>query len=170
MRFRFRIPEAAVIEDNREFVTLCLAVYCLEDHWTSDTLSEYFADDFRQFTAEDFKIVDPDDRRKLRELLRDRRVYVPNGRSILVPDELNAAVKDSLPWPVDKLKRVTVTDKIITGTTAENDVKDSVQRRVQEKKRISTETWTKNGNLSNLSNAYNSDGDRFRGLTQNSFD
>lgn len=40
--------------------------------------------------------ADPDDRRKLRDLLCSRRVYVPKGRSILILDALYGVVKEEI--------------------------------------------------------------------------
>lgn len=68
-RFRFGLPEPATLEDKRDFVTIRLAVSRREEQRFSDTLFENFVNDYRNFTAEDFKIVDSDNRRKLRDLL-----------------------------------------------------------------------------------------------------
>lgn len=48
---------------------------------TESTLSEYFAEDFSSFTAENFKSISSRFRRELRDLLRTRGVFVPKGRT-----------------------------------------------------------------------------------------
>lgn len=161
LRFRFGLSETAATEDKRDFLTFFLAVYRREEKWTSDTLSEYLAGEFRHFFAEDLKIADPDDRRKLRDLLRDHRVYVPKVRSILISNALHGVVKEDLPWPENDREEVRITDKIITRNSAENDVRSSVQESFRDKMTILMEKLTNKGNLSSLIKTYSSDDDQF---------
>lgn len=77
-RFRLRLPTDVPNENKCDF-----ALYCYNMHkrktWKDDDLSEYFADDFRLYTSEDFKLHNTEIRRDLRDLLRNRDVYVPKG-------------------------------------------------------------------------------------------
>lgn len=148
-RFRFGLPVTATLEDKRNFITFRFAVYCRKKR-TRDTHSEYFADSFQHFIAEDIKIANPEDLLKLRDLLRGRCVHVSQERSVLILDAPYAVVGEDLPWPENELEDVSITDKSITGTTAENDIKSYVQESVHGKKTILTETWTRDGNLSSL--------------------
>lgn len=75
-------------EDKQGFVAYRLHAYWTRSHWRTDTLSEYFAHDCKDVTVEDFKNLDPDARCELRDPLRNRGVYVPKGRNILISDGL----------------------------------------------------------------------------------
>lgn len=75
-----------------------LSAYRYRPYWRNDTISEYYADDFRDFTVDDFKIINPDSRRELGSLLRNRGVYVPKEMNVLMADRLFAVVQEDNPW------------------------------------------------------------------------
>lgn len=85
-----------------------LDAYQTRPLWRTDTLSGYFADNFRDFTVEYFKMIDPDARRELRDLLRNRGVYAPKGRNMLIPDGLYAYVQEYIPWPTNYDEQSTI--------------------------------------------------------------
>lgn len=81
------------------YTEYCLSVYLNHSQWHPDTLFEYYANDFRSFTVDDFKLIKADNRRDLFELLRNRVVYVPKGRNVLVDESLFVVVQGELYFP-----------------------------------------------------------------------
>ena len=59
----------ATIEDKKAFALHFFSNYEAQK-WRGDSLSDFFAEDFRKFSIDDFKAVDSDTRRNLRDLLR----------------------------------------------------------------------------------------------------
>lgn len=90
--------------DNKiAYVKFRIDLYRANTEWRTDTLSEYFADDFHLFTAAGFKIIDSDSRRAFRDIMCSCGVSVSKGRNVLVGDALFAVVQGNLPWPADQL-------------------------------------------------------------------
>lgn len=98
-RFQTGLPDNANPEDKAIFGSFCLQMYERNMQWKNEDLSEYFADDFRSYTTDVFKLIDGEVRRKIRDLLRTRGVYVREGRNIYISDTLYEVVKDDIPWP-----------------------------------------------------------------------
>lgn len=59
-RFAPGLPADASDQDKKLFAEYRLRTYKERTHWRGDTLSEYFADDFRHFTLADFRMIDAD--------------------------------------------------------------------------------------------------------------
>lgn len=99
VRFSRRLFDGAIGDDKGAFDAFLVRAYKTRLQWKRDTQSEYFADDFADFTADDFDIIDADVRRELRVLLQGRGVYVPKGLGVLISDGLYTVVKNHLRWP-----------------------------------------------------------------------
>jgi len=84
--------------------------------WRNDTLSEIFALDFEHLEQETFDACRRDLIQDLREILRQRGVYVRKGRGVKVAKELAAVVQAEIPWPEDDPERPGVITK--PGPTA----------------------------------------------------
>lgn len=66
--------------------------------WEGETLSEYFADDFANFSISDFKGLPNNDRQNLRDFLWKCGVYVRKGRGVPIADALSEVVHDPASW------------------------------------------------------------------------
>lgn len=104
------LSKNATNEDKRSFADIRLRSYRWHTQWRQETLLKYFADDFRPFTVDDFKMISSDQRRNLRDLLCERGVYVPKGRNVFIADALHMVVQEDLPWPEEKLQHVIETE------------------------------------------------------------
>ena len=91
--FALGLPENATAEQKEHFAYLCLHTY-KEKQWSEETLDEYFADDFRDYSEEDFAQLPQLLRRDIRDLLLERGVWVEKGRNIRIADALFRAVHD----------------------------------------------------------------------------
>lgn len=91
-------------------------VYAQKTKWSHEDLSEYLYD-FCLFTADNFKSIDPGNRCRLWNILKDRCVYVPEGRIILVSGVLLDVVKNGLLLLDNKKesKRIQLTKKKATA-------------------------------------------------------
>lgn len=98
-RFHSRLPEFATFDDKSLSLTFCFIVYKHQTHWCNEDLAEYFVDNFRHLSTDDFKQVNGDERRELPDLLRCREIYVFKGRNVLSSDVLYVVVKGEIPWP-----------------------------------------------------------------------
>lgn len=96
-RFSHGIHQKATPADKQAYVKYRLLAYERHPQWLADTLSECYADDFRDFKIDDFKLVKTDIRRVLRDLLGSRGVYVSEGRNVFIAEGLFAIVKEKLP-------------------------------------------------------------------------
>lgn len=95
-RFSRGLFDGATDEDKRALAEFRVWAYKARPQCKTDNLSEYFSDDFADFRAEDFKIIDADVRRELWDLVRDCGVYVSKGREVLTSDGLYAVVEDDV--------------------------------------------------------------------------
>lgn len=68
-------------------------------------MSLYFGEDFGSVTIDLFGALRQDTRRRLRDLLRDKGVYVERRGEVLTRDALYAAAQEELQWPVDDTDR-----------------------------------------------------------------
>lgn len=179
-RFSNGLPANATIEDKRAFAIHC-AINYEKQNWHNDSLSEYFADDFRDFTVEDFTNIDTATRRNLRDLLRSRGVFVPKGRNIVIAQALHQVVQDDIPWPEDD------TEKPINQASAMSPGKRNepfaLENRTQDRRDDGDTTETdnnsqskhdrqppRNGNMANLFKAYSNDSDKYSGATTDNFE
>lgn len=182
-RFRSGLPDSATDENKRDFVAFRLDVYKKESQWRNDTPSEYFADYFRDFDVSDFKMIDSDDRRKLRDILRSRRVYVAKGRSILISDALYSVVEKDTPWPPDEARdEVERTDRDVERprngdtTVTDKDVPSGEMNKGHDEKGSnrgdadSSSAQFRRGSLLNLFKAYKIDAERYSGGTTDNFE
>lgn len=91
-----RLPPT--LEDVTAFIYWRINVY-KEEGWCNSDLSEYYSEDFSNFTSDIFGLARPDALRKLRLQLRSAGVFVGGGRGHHRADQLVAAVREELPWP-----------------------------------------------------------------------
>lgn len=135
-------------------MTLSLFAWLLfakKEQWTSDIISKYFAEDFRLFTAQDFKLANHDDRRKPRNLLRSGCVYPRKGWSIIILDALYAVVKEEIPSLENEIDDESLEKHKTAHCTAKAQVDEPAQLKLfDETKTNSTASSIKKGNLSNL--------------------
>lgn len=129
---------------------------------------------FSPFTAEDFKNIDPDGLRTYRDLLKERDVFVPKGRHILILDALYDIIKTDLPWP-KKYKTITTgTDngeKDNDGIEKEIHEIDATSKTILQNKDGSDESTTIfwRGNPSHMFKAYSSETEKYSGNTTETF-
>ena len=69
--------------------------------WKNNDLSEYYAEDFKDLTLNDFEGLPATLRRNLRNTLRENGVYIPKGRSTKIAQALYQVVQEDLAWPAD---------------------------------------------------------------------
>lgn len=81
--FRDRLPAEATNDFKAAFAAHWLASYRRQE-WKSDSLTTFFAEDCCNFSEDDFKEIDCSTRRNLRDLPRNRGVFVPKVRSICI--------------------------------------------------------------------------------------
>jgi len=86
--------------DLNSFILSRIDVY-RQKKWRDADLSEYYAEDFCNFTTEHFEQCDKDTIRDLRDHLRQHGVYVRKGRGCPIAKELHAAIETELEWPED---------------------------------------------------------------------
>lgn len=68
-------------------------------YWKCSTLSEYYADYFSAFTAEQFGQILSNDSLIRTGLVRNRCVYVSKGHGVSIADSLFEVIKEETPWP-----------------------------------------------------------------------
>lgn len=158
IRFGCGLPENASADDKKASTDYRISAYRARPHWRNDTLSAYYADDFKDFTVDDFKDIRSDSRRELRDMLRNRGVYVPKGRGLSMSEGLFAVVQDDIPWPVDE------DENPIADNTPENEEDGDENDETRNDNSEGSET-TRRGNMANLFKAYSNDDDRYSGLT-----
>lgn len=190
-RFATGLPDSADDETRLAFFNYCIENYKHMD-WKGDSLSEYFADDFANFTVDNFASIPNNSRRTMRDLLRKRGVYVRKGRGVLISEALMEVVKEDLPWPNNEREsgehsqiapNVNQTHERETGSGEERTRTDSQQQGMNNGNDTRSNTGNKDdrhhnnaqvsynrSNISNLSKAYYSDGDRYNGLPTDNFD
>lgn len=76
---------------------------------------------------DDFKIINSDNRRELRDYLRTHGVYVPKGRGILIADALYAVVKEGIPWPQEAKDDIQKSEIPIKKDVNENSTQDNMK-------------------------------------------
>lgn len=188
-RFRNGLPAEATLDDKLAFATHCLQNYHVQQ-WSGDSLSEYFADDFGGFTKEDFKSIDSDTRRNLRDLLRSRGVFVPKGRNVLIADALHQVAQEDLPWPDEDLekpsKQATLSSQqkqTKIGDLDEEKDNNAVDVHVARVDEVPYNTGIhpaeqsdtasrplRRSNMANLFKAYSGDDDKYSGGTTDNFE
>lgn len=97
LRFRNGLPAEAMIEDKVNFADHCVRNY-RNQYWHKESLSEFFADDFRSLTIDEFEVIESDTRRNLRNVLPQRGFYVRKGRNLSIASSLH---QEDIPWPLD---------------------------------------------------------------------
>lgn len=159
-RFTHTLPDNSSPADKRAYVDFRLAAYQYRLHWRYGTLSEYYAEIFRNITAVEFKAIAPDSPHDIRDILRNRDVYIPKGRNFLMADGLFAVVQDDIPW----------TKSEEAGST-ENHTKN---RQAKTQKEVADNRGEKNSlicsNMGNLFVAYSNDVERYSVLAPDNFD
>lgn len=118
-------------------------------------MSEYFADDFKEFSANDFVGLSIDLRRDLREALRERRFYLPKGRNIKIADALHQAANEELLWHShDNEQSITVPlydNLVLTRHSHESDPLHHEEHHVKLQQKHTNEPDERNiGNLINV--------------------
>lgn len=170
-RFRKGLPENASAEDKNLF-----AIYCLENYerktWKNDTLSEYFAEDFEKYSVEDFRNLDTDIRRRLRDHLRDKGVYVRKGRNVQMSIALFEAVHEDLAWPEDEQHNIHNSNNSrnvnnLNQIDAQGQIRNSISN---EGSRTNRTQVFRSSYLGTLFKAYNNASDCYSGNTEDNFD
>lgn len=65
--------------------------------WCNESLSEYYAKDFKPYFEEHFAEVSANTLRELRDVLRRQDIYVKKGRNVLIATALYEVVRDNIP-------------------------------------------------------------------------
>lgn len=180
------LPDQADIDTKRKFAKFCYENY-VSQQWKGSSLSEFFADDFIQFSIEDFRSLDANIRRNLRDHLRRSGVYVPKGRNVQIANALHAVVENELSWPIDDPERPlesevngvpNVQERPHESSTKSQDTQELIdaEARLQttatsiqdsDEQRI---VPNRRSNLPNLFKAYHGNTDRYSGSTTDNFD
>eukprot|EP00171_Calliarthron_tuberculosum_P000531 IDg531t1 len=113
-KFGMGLPADHSDADIQAFAVYRLKVYN-EQGWKSTRLSNYFAEDFEGFNPEKFSKIQPDQRRTLRDYLRDNGVYVRNGRFVSIATALAEALAEELTWPKNEINSTSNTAGVESG-------------------------------------------------------
>ena len=197
-RFAHGLPNNATVEDKEDFAQYCMKVY-QEEGYDSDSLSEYYAEDFESFSVDDFSKLTQMTRRNLRDYLRSHGVFVPKGRGVKIAEALHTVVHTELEWPenselLDGVKRLTgvsdsKTARILKDVNeclqnekisplpqanerTTNDVFDTRIRKLPNSTSVRNE-MKPDGNTRNLSalfKAYHGEKDKYTGYPKDNFD
>lgn len=98
--FRYGLPAEATLNDKQTFATHCRQ-NCRVQEWSGGSLSEYFADDYNEFTPDDVKAIYSNTCKNLRDLFRSRGIFVTKGRNVLITDALYRVAEEDLAWRED---------------------------------------------------------------------
>ena len=90
-------PADASTQELDQFVLWRITMYKEFNKQGAD-LSELYAINFEQFTADDFQNIGINVATRLRDFLRANGVYTRKGRGTRIAKELYAVMKDELPW------------------------------------------------------------------------
>jgi hypothetical protein len=141
----------ATATDLNSFTLWRIDVY-KQKKWRDADLSEYYAEDFHNFTREHFEQCNKDTVRDLRDHLRQYGVYVRKGRGCPIAKELHTAMETELEWPKDDpdpptkrsntTPRVTTTDATMTIPFPEITVTPRATTAPQRSIRTATNTRT----------------------------
>lgn len=71
---------------------------CEKNAWRDECLTEYFQENFRNVSKEQFKIMNGDLRRKFRDYFRGHGVYIPKSKNIHIYTALAQAIVENLEW------------------------------------------------------------------------
>jgi hypothetical protein len=123
-----QLPASA--EDIDNYIQWRTLVY-REKNWTNQRLSLYYSEDFEDFDSETFKLAKRDTQRELRDLLREKGVYVSVTRFTSIADNLVAAMKEELHWPADDPQNPNQSNPIIQSRPASPTLPQSPAQRVQ---------------------------------------
>lgn len=133
--YPYGLPEDADDTVRADFTVAYTELY-RNKNWKRETLSEYYAEDFKYFTKEKFAALPQAVKPDLRDLLRANGVYVPKERNVIIADAPRQAVEEDLPWPG--------TESGNGGTTEiENDPDCSNSNREKDKKFHACTGWIK---------------------------
>lgn len=184
LRFRNGLPANATDADKKLFATHCTKNY-KDQNWHGGSLSEYFADDFRDYSVDDLSALDTDLRRNLRDPLRQRGVYVPKGRNVVIAKALHQVIQEELPWPDEDPETPPSTsrheDSLLTGknrletkgetskASNSNGKSEAVLLTSDTSKTLPLRTGRPR-QMANLLKAYGNDSDKYSGSTTDNFE
>lgn len=94
--FPFGLPNDAGDNARAEFTIACTKLW-RDKSWKGDILSEYYAEDFKSFSQDNFSALPEMVKRDLRDLLGERGVYLPKRRNVLNADALRRVIDEELP-------------------------------------------------------------------------
>lgn len=179
------LPPNSDSETKRTFARFCLDNYTSQA-WKGSSLSEFFADDFNEFTIEDFRSIDANIRRNLRDHLRLNGVYVPKGRTIQIANALHAVVDNHLEWPENDPDKPSESWENTDGRNIASGPINPIQAHQRDGSSEGTNSrstapenrgdeenqnqTTRRCNLSSLFKAYSGNADRYSGSTTDNFE
>ena len=162
----------ATATDLNSFILWRIDVY-KQKKWRDADLSEYYAEDFHNFTREHFEQCSKDTTRDLRDHLRQYGVYVRKGRGCPIAKELYAAMETELEWPEDDpdhpTRQCNTTPK---ATPAPHDREEPPRTRERTYGYEHEDTGVRHGygrELANLAKMYSSNDDKYSGNPGDSF-
>ena len=125
--FSHGLPEGADDTKKNKFAQYCLDSYHIHHTWTGDTLSEYFTDEFQEFSIKDFAGLPNSLRRELRDYLLKKGVYVRKVCSIQISNALYELVKT--PASAACHRSVSFAPDVTTISSQDNGGNNSTQKR-----------------------------------------
>ena len=176
LKFLHGLPEVHTTEDIEEYALFRIKVYS-EESWRTARLSMYYFEDFSNFTVEMFSKIGHDTRRKLRDILRARGVYVPYGRGILTKVALHEAMKEELQWPENE--HSPHTNKTQNTSTREPDHSAQLEKSIVQRNDVATNDSirfstisdpTLNAAIDTIPKSYTTDKNKYNGSTGDNFD
>lgn len=98
-KYGLGLPTSYADEDVSEYAEFRTKVYEETPKWKESELSAYFHEDFGTFSEEMFGLMSHDIKRKLRNILRERGVYVNTDRNVGTHVHLWNTAQKELEWP-----------------------------------------------------------------------
>lgn len=157
--FRQGLPDGADHAQREQFAWYSVKLYKSKG-WCNDTLSEYFAEDFKSYSEEDIAELSASTRRELRDLLRRQGVYVKKCRNVLIATALYEVVKDDIPWPEDDIE---------APTNQRSSAISPSDGRISSRLNYDV-SFSLSKNVGNVSKAYTRDEERFSGREGDKFE
>lgn len=157
--FRQGIPDGADRTIRERFAWYSVWLYKSKG-WCSDTLSEYFVDDFKSFSEADFAERSARTRRKLCHVLRRQGVYVKKGCNVLIATALHEVVQNEISWPEDDIEAPSNQQNWTIPPTDRNNMN----------RPSASETYSTSRDISSMSKAWKRDEEGFPGKEGDKFE
>lgn len=158
-KFKKGLPTSVSADEKQEFADYCVELY-KSGTWTQETLSEYYAEDFDLYSVDDFAALDKNTRKGLRDVLRQKGVFVKMGRNILMVEALYKSMKEEVPWPQNDSERPNLCPDTFNIQNVRKETCDGPKQR--EIRNLNTRRGS-HTSLTNLFKAYHSDINRYIG-------